>query len=308
MLIRPRVPHPAKFLFRCGVAFVMVVFAGFVFSTAPAIAAPLEKTPDVKLPQPPSVPVPAPAPAPALPEVKVPDPPIRVPVDPPVKVPDVVKSTPSSSSPAAPNRSGSATDVTSPGSGPASSIRGGVDRVKDAADSVTSAAGRATHQGDAPGRESPGANTDRLDTDGVARGTSRRDAPSVRRAVTAPLQRLLAYVWPAIALGPIREALAIPLARGLKSLEKAISLPILGLDRSLALQPGNVESSGGPKPAAPSPKPSSSPPFPFNAVTPDGGGMSLLVTLVTALAVLVGVVALARLTVGEDLFSTRWLH
>jgi hypothetical protein len=52
----------------------------------------------------------------------------------------------------------------------------------------------------------------------------------------------------------------------------------------------------------------SSRPEPYSAFTPNGGGMSLFVTILTVLAAMIGVVALARLTVGDEFFSMRWLH
>jgi hypothetical protein len=124
--------------------------------------------------------------------------------------------------------------------------------------------------------------------------------------VGAPLRRLLAYVWPAIALGPIGEALAMPLGLHLARLDNLASVPLAGLARSLSVSPEGIGSSAASKPAPSSPGPNVSHPNPFP--TPNGGGMNLFTTLVTVLAALIGVVALARLTVGEDLFSTRWLH
>jgi hypothetical protein len=49
---------------------------------------------------------------------------------------------------------------------------------------------------------------------------------------------------------------------------------------------------------------------PSNSPIPDlsAGGMSLLATTITALLTLVAMVALARLLLGEDLFSPRRWH
>jgi len=42
---------------------------------------------------------------------------------------------------------------------------------------------------------------------------------------------------------------------------------------------------------------------------PPGGGMSLFLTMITLLMALIGLIALARLTVGEEFFSfLRWPH
>jgi hypothetical protein len=126
-------------------------------------------------------------------------------------------------------------------------------------------------------------------------------------AVGAPLRRLLAYVWPAIALGPLGEALVIPLGLQLMSLDSPTLDRLTSLARSLSLLPETVGSSPNPNPAPQPPRPDVSHPTPFS-LPPASGGMTLLATLVTVLAALIGVVALARLTVGEDLFSTRWMH
>jgi hypothetical protein len=42
---------------------------------------------------------------------------------------------------------------------------------------------------------------------------------------------------------------------------------------------------------------------------PAGGGMSLFLTIITSLLALVGLIALTRLTAGEEFFSSlRWPH
>jgi hypothetical protein len=118
--------------------------------------------------------------------------------------------------------------------------------------------------------------------------------------MAAPLRELLAHVWPAIALGPIGSALVAQLV----GVERGF--PPLGYDLRPPSMPTTASSSGDPRPSSPvaHTAPSNTAPF-FSA---HGGGMGLLATVVAILASLVGVVALARLTVGEDFFSTRWLH
>jgi hypothetical protein len=85
-------------------------------------------------------------------------------------------------------------------------------------------------------------------------------------------------------------------------------LPIGGVAGALSLLPGGAGASDAPPHSGQAAKPNSSRPGLFSSFTSNGDGMSLLVKMITVLAALVGVVALARLTVGEDFFSTRWLH
>jgi hypothetical protein len=125
----------------------------------------------------------------------------------------------------------------------------------------------------------------------------------------APLRRWIAYVWPAIALGPVGEALALPLSMQLASFKGAISPLTSSLAVSVSVLTGGSAVSGAPERTAPAPagpKPSHS--APSGHLAPHEGGMSLFLTVMTVMATLIGVVALARLTVGEDLFSRRWLH
>jgi hypothetical protein len=255
--------------------------------------------PDVALPPLPALPAPAPVPIPA-------------PSKPEVKVPDAVKSVPAPSPPPLPIRpdkvadvvSKKATDVVSKVGGGSPSGAGRVEGGRDSAGTATSSSTEAMQPQAAPVRKSLGAGSDRSSGRPPGVGTPGDDAPSVREAVAAPLRRWIARVWPAIALGPIGEALA----RQLASLEKAVSDPMSALARSLSLLPGNPGVGDILGASARSPEPNASRSAPFSSFTPHGEGMSLLATMITVLAALVGVVALARLTVGEDLFSSRWLH
>ena len=126
--------------------------------------------------------------------------------------------------------------------------------------------------------------------------------------MAAPLSRWLAYVWPAIALGPVGEALTMTWALRLTRLERAFPLPASGILGSLSLPTGAAGPGDASQPSPASRGAEASRPGPLDRLTPHGGGMSLLVTAITVLAALIGVVALARLAVGEDLFSSRWLH
>ncbi len=145
---------------------------------------------------------------------------------------------------------------------------------------------------------------DRPGGQGAGRAIAGAREPSVRPGVAAPLRHLVAYVWPAIALGQGGEALMMQLAR----LEGATLLSMPGVARLLSLLTGNPAASGAPELPRRSATPDASRSTPFGSLVSHGGGMSVLATMITVLAALVGVVALARLTVGEDLFSSRWLH
>jgi hypothetical protein len=128
---------------------------------------------------------------------------------------------------------------------------------------------------------------------------------TIGAALPAPLARLLAYVWPAVALGGATGNFLMPL---LARLEEALGLPVsAGIPRLLSALAGGIAGaaavSGSPsQPAAERPE-SPAPHGPLLSL-PEGG-MSLLVTLLTGLLALVGAVALARLLYGDDLFYPR---
>jgi hypothetical protein len=124
---------------------------------------------------------------------------------------------------------------------------------------------------------------------------------SIRAAMPAPLEEWLAHIWPAIALGPFGSALRTEVAALAPAL-LAGSLP--GSVRLSSL--GGAPTGPGPEPSAPAARAAQPDPTPF--FSPHGGGMNFLVAVITVLASLVGLVALARLTVGEDFFSLRWLR
>jgi hypothetical protein len=143
---------------------------------------------------------------------------------------------------------------------------------------------------------SPGPDA-RSEPGGRARRTVGR---SIDPAETAPLRRWRAYVWPAIALR-IGDALA-PLLTRLDRLA-AVRVPdVFGL-----LFPSAVPASAGND--LPSKRSGllgqdlQSPPV----ASLTEKGMSLLAALLIGLLMAVGLVALARLAVGEELFETgRW--
>jgi hypothetical protein len=272
-----------------------IALLGSAFSATSALPAPAGGTPDV--PGPPSLPQGAP-PVP----VQVP-----VPIPPPSKVTAPVEAapTPTPSPPPAPIRSVSTTGVPDAGADPA--------RVPEKLGGRSDAAGTPT------GATAEAARSTAVPVHGVSRRTSgSSDGPAARgrspqaraHSVTvagaAPLRPLVAYVWPAIALRSLVEALVSPFVTQLADLERVPSLTLPGIFTSPSPLDGGVKEA--PRRSARTPEPIASRPDPLNAFTPQGGGMSLLLTAIAVLAALVGVVSLARLTVGEDLFSSRWLH
>jgi hypothetical protein len=148
-----------------------------------------------------------------------------------------------------------------------------------------------------------GADPDRSTGPAAQLGRPDPTPASVRAAVPAPLREWLAYLWPAIALSPLGEALATQVAALAPT--KLPGLPPTPLDLFRPAE-GAAAPGGGPEPAMPAAQAARPDPDLFSL--PHGGGMSFLVTVITVLASLVGLVALARLTVGEDFFSLRWLR
>jgi hypothetical protein len=95
----------------------------------------------------------------------------------------------------------------------------------------------------------------------------------------------------------------------LARLEGATLPPVPGVASLPSRPTGSAGASAVPALSEQAAKPDASLPAPFSLFAPGGGGMSLFVTLITVLAALIGLVALARLTLGEDLFSpAHWLR
>lgn len=290
---------------RCGISVAGVVLIPLVFGGAPASAAPLEEaagtvksvtgTPAPQLPTPPPPPATPPAPVgrPTAPQI---------PVD---QTPTGVTPASSPSPDLAPNPSGNPTKVPSPDAD-LPSIDGGASSTKESAGRVTSTSTEATQrgapsvQGAAPVGSDPGQGPD-----------SSRGRRSVVSVEAAPLPRWIAYVWPAIALGQTGDALAALLVRW----EAATSLAasdaarlfsrLMGITRAFRLPASSDAFKPSEQPATP--KGSLAAP-PIDPV-PAGAGMSLFLTMITLLMALLGLIALARLTVGEEFFSfLRWPH
>lgn len=176
------------------------------------------------------------------------------------------------------------------------SVAGAVDSIArgDAGTAIPAPGHRAVS---APGRA--GGSRDAVSrAGGATSGTERR---AIGPRVTAPVRELLAHVWPAVALAPLGRALIAslavvasgPLPVGRVAAAAAPLSPSEGAWGAAASKPGPVQG-GSPDPAS------------FSSAL--RWRMGLLLTLITALAALVGVVAVARLAVGENLFSLRWLR
>jgi hypothetical protein len=162
-------------------------------------------------------------------------------------------------------------------------------------------AGAHTKDAVAPDPVQNGARPSRRARVGAGAGSGDSAPGSIRAAMPAPLEEWLAHLWPAVALGPVGSALTAQAA------ELAPSLLLAGL--SAFVQPSlptNIAPTGGGPTATPTAQIAS--PDSHSFFSPDSGGMSFIVTLITVLAALFGLVALARLTYGEDFFSTRWLR
>lgn len=213
-------------------------------------------------------PLPVPVEPPDVPEISVPAPP------PPVSKPPP---------PAPPPPASSATDA----------VRSAAGRAEETAKAVAPAPAPslAAGPGALPG---PGGEPDARTVDDRS---GRRSTEPVERA--SPL-RWRAYVWPAIALR-VKDAV-MPLLAGLDGLADVQAPNLLGLSFSPSALSGSV---GIDRPsrsvAAPSQdRQSSSPGFALSEEK-----LSLLATLLIGLLAVVGLVSLARLVVGEELFEPR---
>lgn len=211
-------------------------------------------------------------------------PPLPVPVEPP-DVPQVPSPTPPPSAepppPATPPPASSATDVVR-------DVGGGVGETTSGVAPAPSGAGG---PGVLPGSgDEPGARA-------VDDGSGQRSVNQVERA--SPL-RWRAYVWPAIALR--LEDAVMPLLASLDGLVDVRTPDVLGLSFSPAAVSGPV---GIDRPAAridPLVQDRQSSP----GIAFSDEKLSLLATVLIVLLAMVGLVALARLVIGEELFENRY--
>jgi hypothetical protein len=213
-------------------------------------------------------------------------PPLPVPVDPP-DVPEIPAPAPPPSGskppPAPPPPASSVTDVVRGVAGGAGETAKGVAPAQ--APSVAEGPGALPDSGDEP------------DARAVEDRSGRRKTDPMERA--SPL-RWRAYVWPAVALRV--EAAVRPLLVGLGDLTDVQAPDLLGLSFSPSALSGSV---GIDRPSVRVDPPnldrqSSSPGFALSDEK-----LSLLATLLIALLGVVGLVSLARLVIGEELFEPR---
>jgi hypothetical protein len=254
-----------------------------VFAVAPPASADLLKeatgtveTVTSSLPQatPPSDPS-ASTPAPTPPPVQ-----IQVPTPPKVSAPKVTVPSPVKTSP-----------PDSPSVGAASSSGVGNVLAGSAKESVDTVAGTPTAAGpEAGGAASPG--------HGRARATSPASgARSVESRREAPLRRWMAYVWPAVALGPLGELVTgLQAALGHSTLPRIPVPNFLGLMSGLAA--GTVTSDRGHS-SAPDFSPAGSPAISL----PGGEDFPLLRLLVSFLAFMGLLLVAVRLELGSPY---RW--
>lgn len=189
------------FALACGVPFAS---AGGVKEVVGSAGSATPSVPETA--PPPQVTLPTAAPAP----VKIPPPPPATPAKvPPAHQDSAVKSPGTTPSPS--HGSPAPTGDSASGSGPRVGLPTVDGLTGDATEGVGSVAGGA-RRGPHSTPASAGSGVDR---DSGGRGAARtgREAGSLRSARVAPLRRLLAYVWPAIALSPAGKLLASLRAR-----------------------------------------------------------------------------------------------
>ncbi|HET6999333.1 MAG TPA: hypothetical protein VFI03_12180 [Solirubrobacterales bacterium] len=232
-------------------------------------------------------------------------PPVKAPALPETPTQEPKSKTPAPPKSKTPSTSGGRSETSGAAHGPV------VDSVSDGANQLgggvtntgTNAATDAPPRVDVSGSDGPGASP--AGQGAPDPGTSSAPGePSVDPAEAAPEQGWLAYVWPAVALAAAKEALADLLARPMDAISRPISSES-GLLSVLGAVAGSSGASGLSGQAATL---SASRDSALRAFAPHGGGMSLLATTITVLGALIGVVALTKLTVGEDFFRRRWLH
>lgn len=285
----------SKLSLRCGISLAGAVLITTTFGVPSASAALLEEaTSAVKSVVPPATGTPAPSlpsAAPTTSQTSVP----TAPQVPTVKVP---VTTPTSSH-LAPAPSGGSTRVSSPGVDLPS-----VDKItsdaKELAGTATSTSTEGARQATASARAGAGKGSTGPGDPGATRpGIGAR---SVESAKAAPLRRLLAYVWPAIALGSAGKLLATLQA----GWEAVTSLSVPDAARFLSGLTGitGVSGVGGlsRRSAISNPSPADSTDIPLPG---DGGAISLLIFIISS-AALMGLLAFS---VRRELGSMyRWPH
>jgi hypothetical protein len=138
-------------------------------------------------------------------------------------------------------------------------------------------------------------------------GADRPPGVAARPIRAAPLPLWFVHIWPAVALGRAGRLLAT-LATLLARWEDATSRAGPSHAIPVASQPGGIAGEGEvlglSKRSASRDEPLATSPL---VTPPVDGGMSLFLTIITSLVALVGLMALARLVLGDEPFtSLRW--
>jgi hypothetical protein len=205
---------------------------------------------------------------------------------PPVETPAVPKVPAPAPSPSAPKLPPSASVPPPPPATPSAEAR--VPGLGGEADAPSQALGPSA----VPGPDAGGA----PGGPAVNQGPGRR---SIDGAEAAPVRRWHAYVWPAIALR-VRAALA-PLLSPVNGLVDVVQVPdVFGL-----LSPSAISGSVGIAGSSERPGPPVRDRRSSLEIALPAEGMGLLAILLVVLLMGVGLVALARLVVGEELFEAR---
>lgn len=266
-----------------GAALIALILGAPFASASP----PIPPIPSVGIPAPPSLPS-APPPQPSVPTA----PPVQVEVPTVPQVPVVkaatakVDGTTPDSSHLAPGSSGDSTKASSPGVDlPA------VDAIESRTEGGVGASTEEAHRTATAARGKGSAGDGAL--------PSGAPADSLESARAAPL--LLAYVWPAIALGPVAQKLLRALQ---EQWEIATSLAVSDVPRLLS---GSAGAGGADRAARPSERAAASNPSPGDSrgiQLPSGGAISLLVFIISGAALM----ALLIYTVRREFRAThyRW--
>jgi len=289
----------SKLFLRWGISLAGAVLIATVFGVPSASAtlvgeaagAPKSVVPPATGTSAPSLPSAAPA-APQTPVPTAPQVPIKVPTAPqapPVKVPGTTP-TPSHLVPAPSGGSSPGVDLPS------------VDRMasgaKETAGTATSTSTEGVQQAAVSARSGGGKGSTGPGSTGETR--PRIGARSVELAKAAPLRRLLAYVWPAIALGPAGKLLAALQARW----EAATSLSVSNATRFLSGLTGTGVGGAAElskRSAASNPSPADS----TNISLPGGGGISLVIFIISSAALMGWLIFSIRRELGS---MYRWPH
>lgn len=167
---------------------------------------------------------------------------------------------------------------------------------------VTGAVTRTPSRDVAPAPETTGGGSDHAAKSSAGAPPPGYVDPSIPSAAATFLRSWFVYVWPAVALSPIGNTLVLALA----GVERGVSPPSFDVPSLASAMSSAAPGDSRSRPAGSPGQAGHSEATPF--FSRDGGGMTLLAGTIAVLAALIGLVTLARLTVGEEFFSLRWLR